>query len=348
MASCSRLDVDELKPRAISFTVAKHWLPSTRAESDYADTYSDVPFGAYAWYKGANSTNDATFMTNQKVAFDGLYWATEGTTYYWPNGGALDFICYSPYSETEGPSVTETSITWSDWNILTHHDTDLLYATKATGLTGPVKTAYYSGVPTIFHHALAQVAFNVRLAYDEVTAPTGDKTRWKVTLHDLTLYNMATEGSLVLTLDSDDNWTSDDTWTASKWVNVGFRPEEPLTAGQSLAVVEPMMVLPQRVDMGVTMGLDVSIITERDAGDGYKPFLEENNVHLEAPLYTSQLTVWGMNQRIVYNIILTPSRATEPGGGGGGGADDVVPQEITFDPAVHDWDNITLEMNINI
>ena len=200
VGACSHVDLTTPADRAISFQVVRS-LPATRAsESDYKDAYSGVPFGAYAWYKGVTEATDSDFMTNQKVSYDGMYWAPEGTVYYWPGGGSLDFICYSPYSENNGPAVSEDAISWTDWSIVDNYGSDLMYATKATGLTGPVKTAYYNGVPTVFHHALSQVVFNLRLAYDEVEAETGDKTRWSVTVHDLTLTNVATTGSVTFSL----------------------------------------------------------------------------------------------------------------------------------------------------
>lgn len=349
MASCSHVDLTAPADRAISFQVVRS-LPATRAsESDYKDAYSGVPFGAYAWYKGVTEATDSDFMTNQKVSYDGMYWAPEGTVYYWPGGGSLDFICYSPYSENNGPAVSEDAVSWNEWSIVDNYGSDLMYATKATGLTGPVKTAYYNGVPTVFHHALSQVVFNLRLAYDEVEAETGDKTRWSVTVHDLTLTNVATTGSVTFSLaDDGENWKMPEgkTWTSlKKEINFGFDctdlPEQ-LAAGTTYAVGEPLTVLPQPVKTGgVAASLDVTITTERDRGDGYKPFIKEEHISIDFPLGTDQLPVWGINQRISYTIILTPSKAENSG-------EEVVPSEISFNPEVEDWDGIDLDLNIKI
>ena len=349
MASCSHVDLTMPQDRAISFQVVRS-MPATRAgESDYKDAYSGVPFGAYAWYKGVTDATDSDFMTNQKVSYDGVYWAPVGTTYYWPGSGALDFICYSPYSENDGPAVSEDAISWNEWSIKDNYDVDLMYSTKAIGLTGPVKTAYYNGVPTVFHHALSQIAVKLRLAYDEVEADTGDKTRWSVTVHDLTLSNVATTGSVTFSLaDDGENWKMPEgnTWTSLKErVNFGFDCTdlpETLSAGTTYAVGEPLTVLPQPVKTGgIAASLDVTITTERDRGDGYKPFIKEEHINIDFPLGTEQLPVWGINQRIRYTIILTPCKSEDNG-------EEVVPSEISFDPTVEDWDDIDLDLNIKI
>ena len=69
----------------------------TRANTDYKDGYSGVPFGAFAWFKGDDPADNANFMVNQQVAYEsaGNRWVPSGTTYYWPKSGKLDFICYS-------------------------------------------------------------------------------------------------------------------------------------------------------------------------------------------------------------------------------------------------------------
>ena len=92
---------------------------------------------------------------------------------------------------------------------------------------------------------------------------------------------------------------------------------------------------------GIAASLDVTITTERDRGDGYKPFIKEEHINIDFLLGTEQLPVWGINQRISYTLILTPTKYENSG-------EEVVPSEISFDPTVEDWDDIELDLNINI
>lgn len=340
--ACMQVETPE---REISFQVASHVASVTKTD-DYAASYGGVPFGAYAWYKGENPTDDADFMTNQKVIYDGAYWKPDGTTYYWPRSGSLDFICYSPYAASGGPAVTEDRITWTGWNVAANPDVDLMYATKAPGQTGPATTYYYNGVPTLFHHALAQVAVNVRLAYSEKEASTGDKTRWKVTVHDITLKNLYTTGSLSLSLGDDGRtWVAPATWTTSgSATDIALDCSE-LPAEISDETLRPVgesfLVLPQTLGTTTYVDMEISILTEHDKGDGYQTFLTESHIHVGGTLSSTALPAWGVNHRITYTFVLAPSLPTEEGGV-------QIPTEVHFDPAVDGWQEVTLNMNINI
>ena len=336
---------EERTDRAITFAMARY---TARVKADdYATDYSNVPFGAYAWYKGETSVDDADFMTNQKVVYDATdnVWKTDGTTYYWPRGGSLDFICYSPYSADSAPAIAENQIQWTGWSVSDNPGVDLMYATKAAGLTAPSTTYYYNGVPTLFHHALAQVAVKVRLAYHEAEPSTGDKTRWKVTIHGMTLKSLYTAGSLTLNLDAAGAWTVPETWTpsgetANLPLDISALPSE-LTDETLYDLGAPMFVLPQTLETTNLVDMEISITTERDSGSGYQPFLTESHLHVSAPLATTELPAWGINHRIVYTLTLAPSLPTEASGA-------QAPTEIHFDPAVEGWDTVSVSMNIDI
>lgn len=318
---------------------------ATKAPADYADDYGGVPFGAFSWYKGEDPADNTVFMTNQKVAYDSAehIWSPLGTTYYWPAGGSLDFICYSPWSDTP-PAVGEDGITFSAWNVASNPYVDLMYSDKSTGLSKNASTYYYNGVPVLFRHALARVSFAIKLAYAEATPSTGDKTKWEVTVDALTLKNLRTSGDLSLTLDSGE-WKKPDSgvWTsdgAKTDVSLDCSALTTFTDTAPQIVCEPFLVLPQSLDQGQKVELKLTIKTWRDIGSGYpvEPFITEANVAVDASLGSISLTKWGINQSIKYNLVLTPTS----------GVSTDAPAEITFDPAVSEWENITSEANINI
>lgn len=348
MAACSRVQLNHSEDTEIRFQVAGYRASGaeTKANADYKTDYQSVPFGAYAWYKGDNPADNSDFMTNQKVTYNATnnVWFTEGVTYYWPKWGSLDFICYSPYSSTGVPEVEEGSIKYNSWDVSANQDIDLLYADKATGLTENLTTYYYSGVPVLFRHALAKVAFTMRLAYSEMTPETGDKTKWEVTLNSIAIKNIRTKGSLELTLENGlwtlpENrvWTPDNDKTDISFdcsqIQV-FKTTEPQTLSESF------FVLPQALNLGQKIVLNLSIKTWRDTGNGYpeEPFIKETSIELNASLSTANVIAWGMNQNITYNLILAPSMSL----------DGVKPVEITFDPAEADWETIELNTQINI
>ncbi len=343
-AACAQVETED---RAIAFQVASHVASLTKAD-DYTADYAAVPFGAYAWYKGESPADDADFMTNEEVGYYAISdsWTTTATTYYWPRSGSLDFICYSPYA-VPGPAVTEDRITWSSWNVSENPGVDLMYATKAAGLTGPATTYYYNGVPTLFHHALAQVAVKLRLAYHEADPPTGDKTRWKVTVHGMTLRSLHTTGSLTLSLGDTGSWVlpASGTWTPSGTagdlpLDCSSLPEQ-LTDETLYDLGAPMFVLPQTLGAANLVDMEISITTERDEGSGWQPFLTESHIHVGASLAAPELPAWGINHRITYTLILAPSLPTDDNG-------TRIPTEVRFDPAVGGWDDVTMEVSVDI
>lgn len=344
LAACSRVQLNHPDNQEIRFQVAGY--RASEAATKATTEYGLVPFGAYAWFKGENPGDNAAFMTNEKVGYNTAdnVWITESTTYYWPKGGALDFICYSPYSTSGVPTVEEEAITYDSWDVSLNPDVDLMYADKASDLTGNIATYYYSGVPVLFRHALAKVAFTMRLAYSEKTPSTGDKTKWEVEVDSIALKNVRTRGSLELVLENGE-WAlpGNRVWACDTTkADIGFDCSalEVFKDTQPQTISESMFVLPQPLDLGQKIVMTLTVKTWRDTGNGYpdEPFIQETSIELDASLSTANIIAWGMNQSLTYNIILAPSQSL----------DGIKPVEITFDPANADWETIELNTEITI
>lgn len=348
MAACSRVQSELPEGNEIRFQVAGYRASGvTKANDDYKTGYDSVSFGAYAWYKGENPADDDVFMTNQKVSYNSTnnVWFTEGCTYYWPKWGSLDFICYSPYSTEGVPSVNENTIKYTSWDVAANPDTDLLYADKAVGQTENIYSYYYSGVPVLFRHALAKLSFSMRLAYDEMTPATGDKTKWEVTVNSLSLKNIYTKGSLELTLDNENKWIlpANRAWaTEGNASDISFDSTtlDVFKTTEPQALWENMFVLPQNLDQGQKLVMNISIKTWRDTGNGYpvEPFIKEMSIEMAADLSSTNIHAWGMNHYIKYNLILAPSLSV----------DGINPVDITFDPAAADWETVEINSVIQI
>ena len=347
LAACTMTQVSGPSQEVV-FQVAGH-SAVTRANSDYKDGYSGVPFGAFAWFKGDDPSDNTTFMVNQEVAYEsaGNRWIPSGTTYYWPKSGTLDFICYSPFtadgSAAPKPVVTESGINYPAWNVDANRGVDVMYADKVSGLSGNSNTYYYNGVPTLFHHALARLSFQIRAAYLEKTASTGDKTRWEITVNSIQVHGVRTTGTLALTLNTDGTWKKPD---SNVWTNDGTSTSfnldvsgltELTTSFQNLD--SNIMVLPQALNEGQGVTLNVTINTYRDQndGNGEKLILTETAIDVPALLSNTALSAWGINQNITYKFILTPST---------GDNDD--PTIIMFDPAVAGWEQVTVNTEIKL
>lgn len=363
LASCSK-SVESGIQSEVVFQVARHKGVTKASPEDYKDNYQGVPFGAYAWYKGVSASDNTDFMKNQKVSFSDPVWKPEGTTYYWPKSGSIDFICYSPYTadgvDAPLPTITENGISYPAWNVGAHPTVDIMYADKVTGLTANSKTYFYDGVPTLFHHALAKVSFQIKQSYMSVTSDTGDTTSWEITVSDIILSDILTSGSLNLTLNPDGTWNKPSVWdsTGGTKENVDLLDSDITLDGTNQGLVSDLMILPQSLTDGQKVTITVTIKTYRDLNDGNGPqlVLTETNIPISALLSGGTLTEIGINQNVTYTFNITPSlgSTTDSDGDGvpddldGDGIPDMVPTVVYFDPAVDEWENITVNAGINI
>ena len=344
--SCTVTTNSESFNREISFQVARHASATTKADVDYRIEYENVPFGSYAWYKGENQADDTEFFKpqNQEISYNAASnsWTPTGTTYYWPKSGTLDFISYSPYvDDGTVPAIAENLISYPAWDVEANPDADLMYATKAVGLSQGITDNYYyeGGVPTLFHHALAKVAFRIKASRLSMTAETGDVTRWEITVNSVNIGSIQSTGTLELPLGDDGkNWTKPESnvWTpaaAAVSHSIDITPFELTVEPQPLG--DPFLVLPQLLEDGQTVNVNVTIRTFHDDGTGEKPLITETGVDCPATLKVEEVDRWGINQYIIYTLILRPYATITPGPGPD---DDSDPVAIFFDPATSDWD----------
>ena len=356
LASCSKVESNVSTDRAISFQVTRYQNTKADDPADYKDAYQNVPFGAYAWFKGNTAAENAVFMTNQKVSYVEAEkaWLPDGSTYYWPKSGSLDFICYSPFSaDAKGITIAEDKIAFKDYVVAAD---DLMYGDKAVGLSDNAKTYYYNGVPVLFHHALARVAFQVKAAYLQKTAQDGDVTKWEITVNSASIKDVRTTGSLELPLDGT-AWKLPESkvWTpaeAKKDIAFDAKDLKALTV-EAQPLGESVIVLPQALSLGQQVVLNITIKTLRDTGNGFQTVLTETGIELAAPLTLEKLPQWGINQDITYILSIAPtgSNGTDPNNPDNPvdpndpTLDDAV---INFDPAVTDWEKVTVDTTISL
>lgn len=325
-------------------------------------------FGTYAWTEG---TTGEYFIDNKEVSFTDGVWTT-ATPYYWPKGQSVDFFCYYPYN-TAGtiPTVTKTKLTYTDIDFSTTQK-DIMYADKAVGYTDNADQVEdgqnaYEGVPTIFRHAGCKVKINVILGENEKTETDGTVTKWDVTLKSVVLSGLYYKGSCVLNLASTPTtglvaWTKpQDTdgyyvWAAnteltndvtnSLYTDVQVRH---LVKNEGVTVIgtsqgnnqyDGIFVLPQTLDatkQKINFVFDVVTYRKAPGATDFVQALTQNDMALSAPLRidtgtpSTSVFAWQMNQSIVYNITIGPAG-----------------KQITFDPAIDNWENKTYSTNIEL
>lgn len=363
LAACSKVDQAPDTQREINFEVANSI--QTKATGV---VYENGAFGTYAWF---NNVDD--FMVNEKVDKSGSVWKTVDHTFYWPKTGSISFISYSPFegtSDTAGtvPVVTKNTITYTAY---TAADIDLMYADRATCSANvnevtdsDTADSGFTGVPTVFRHALAKLSFDIKanfLEYDDAT--NGSHTEWEVTVNSIKIGGFKNTGNCALTLNADGkSWDKPETNlgdTTNPEIVYVWKDLSGTTADQELvdATTYPNgvvltttaqtlnaasgYVMPQVLAANTqVLTLDIHIKTKLSNGK----YINEDLVKTVDMMAISSLKAWQMNENIHYTINIKPtaSDATNPHN------DDPEDVIITFDPAVADWTNVDATATIQL
>ena len=364
-AACTKTEIAPEAQREINFAVANN--VRARADVFSGAIYNNGPFGTCAWFNGVDD-----FMVNEQVDQIGGVWKTKDHTFYWPKTGSIDFISYSPFngaSDTPGtvPVVTKDSI---KYNNLTVGGIDVMYADKVTCSSnvdnvrdslGTGVDSGFSGVPTIFRHALAKLSFKVMANFIEWPDPQspGDTTKWEITLNSFSIGGFLNTGSCALGWDSTNKtwnkpatdigtataphvvyvWNVTDSTSRTAAQELVSAPVVLDTVAQDLAAANGF-VLPQILTAGTgaqTITINAHIKTKLSNGK----YINEDFVKTIDIRDISNLKAWEMNQNIVYTIKFKPTSKVDL---------DDSPEDvtITFDPAVADWMNVNTSATIQL
>ena len=326
-------------------------------------------FSTYAW---ADGTAGEYFMDNITVGYneDGKnLWKALGETFYWPKNSTVDFVSYYP-SGMAGITVEKDKITYSGINVNTLQE-DIMYADKAAGFSDNAdliddSISGFTGVPTIFRHALAKVNFKVALTYKHKEEADGTVTDWKVKVNSAKLSGIYTTGGCVLNLASAPTvgvigWEkpAGNVWTPEGTaINIDGTLNGEIQTGTLYQAVDTLFVLPQLLAEGQQkVTLNVTVETTRNGA----AFLKET-FDVSANLKLDAIPAWEINHIYTYvlrfgptssngnggNPVTPPSDPSDPSGGVDPDNPDLSDAIITFDPAVDGWENVGIVASITL
>ena len=327
----------------------------------------------YAW-KVANHSDAANKATASTDAI--VEWAPQDD-YFWPKTGHINFYSYagtkSPKEANADDAADDamTTITFTYENATIASTDNILVADPAIGKTranagdsaydvDPSETAsnhITKGVPTLFHHMLTKIEFDVKLK-----TATLNSNVWKVTVLDQFDENHKSQliaknqGTLTLTSTVANNGTG--AWSPSiatateasstnvLWVPTTSGTTEAITlqseqmtlaaneetSGNAVQLLALRSVMPQ-----LSSGVQLSLTYKVEGYHGNAKYLEEiRTVGLDeattgtyvnkylSDLVNSSVINWLPNKKITYHIVIDP-----------------VTEKVTFDPAVVDFDPVT-------
>ncbi len=334
----------------ITFEVAK-FKATSRAEVAFP---TDLSFGAYAYYENTLTPGThSLFIDNAEIVYkvaDGNgYWAAKSETYFWPTQGHLDFISYAPFSEDATiaavPKISDSDVQqtlkYEGFKVDAANPVDLLYSDKAMQQTANTVNYGFTGVPSLFHHALAKMNILVKaFRLDNRNESPDAVTSWSVTVQKITLKNIYDEGNLTMTTTNVHNagattvqwkntitavpydvWSNSSSTTTKTWTcdQVLTTTARHYGAGTS-DVAQNYFILPQALTVGgQQIEIEYSITTTAPGGQTATDDYTAVKDFSEFPA----VPAWEQGKNITYTIEIDPAG-----------------DEIHFAPAVVDWENI--------
>lgn len=408
LAACAKVDPMADSKQEVTFIVANYVQTKANVVYDTANhfgtyawfTASDEALATTPAPDPAYSDH-AAFMVNEEVSFATSVWKTTNQTFYWPKTGSLDFVSYSPFDGTSGTADSNPVVSKSAAHAYKLEytasaaagtaiaATDYMYADKVTCVNETQNTqagninidnnadgsAYtgtqYSGVPTLFRHALAKVNFTVEPTFLSYVDPLDatKTTYWKVTVKELSLSGLYTEGTCELNWDTTTSaWLKPTTPANNVWT---VTDGSAVTAAQNLVGDTPIVyqnsdataagyfvpgtteatalnaltqafVMPQLiVDGKQQLKLDIDIETTLANGniikENYTKTLDLYDILFDAT--SNPAPRIEMNKNLTYKIRIKPTAYYNT-------VDAPTDVIINFDPAVADWESESVNLNI--
>lgn len=348
-SACAKIeDVDSAPAKKITFQAASY-VPQTKANVPVWDEFTSFKCKAFLYAAGYTSETQNMFgidgETIKPWKSDGTaatgedevsYWAPQHD-YYWPKD-ASSYVNFVAWYDAKGTptTATETSLVWTidgssrslqtDDNIL-FADEAWRYKSNPTGNT-PQYTgdAVTSGVPMIFHHALAQLCIKAN-----VTKASEGNTSWDVTLSEIKLEGVFNTGTLTLENSAPSGTDpAPKAWTGG-WATSGSASTINLaaittalpavTANNDKVVMTMQNIIPQTVTDDVVLSFNYNISYKYNNTEYAHEKIAASIQLNDTNKVSSAIGSWGMNQQITYTITINPETTT-----------------IKIDPAMVEWE----------
>lgn len=317
---CTKTEVADTKEKAVAFQVGSY-APQTKAPEGTA-SIKDVD--------GINSFRSYGYLHAVGVPGEQAFFGTAGETityhagspatwtpshdYFWPKstGSYVNFISW--VGGTPEVNYAKSGETWNAtfaWNNVTVAPTDnLLWADMAWRYNANEQTYQFNsveeGVPTLFHHALAQVRFMGR----QGKASDGNVS-WTVTVTGLSLAAVKNQGSLSMT-NTDPGSKQTNPWTVTNWAAadatapiVATGLDKALTATDQ-ELIGYKSVLPQDVTANMELTVNYTVTTTYPDNTNVKTVVENASAKAKLSEFSGAITAWEMNKRYTYTVVINP------------------------------------------
>lgn len=347
---CSKTELADTPDVKIGFQVANYATQTKADETSFLTELADLgvtsnqAFKSKAFINADNGNGGHTFASffEESIKWDGTatQWAPASKDYYWPKSpkSNIDFFSWYDY-ENVAPTLTydgkDASMVWENKAVAGKSDilfADIAFHQKQNNDTPEYgKDGVTEGVPTLFHHALAQVKFTAKIKDDcyqiEDSKNTGNYHFWEVKLSNVAFAasKVHTNGTLTLTgadPDNNDAAASITPWTSAVWTNADtpayvtnawFQTAEALgttALTETAANLIPntymgngyIAVRPQTIGNDVTLGLTMTITHKYGTAIGSASTVSTETINVTAYAPTDPYTATGIQLNKIGSI----------------------------------------------
>lgn len=318
LAACAKNEVTPVLSNE-NTEIAYNVAPKTKAlDPDKQENFAtDNVFASWAFYLpkdqtwAANKATSQPYIVNSKISHENGIWKDQTKSYYWPkDGGSLTFLAYSLNKGDLNLAGEHSEFTCDNAGgvqghieLMDNKNTDFLVAEIAADKTANENVYVVNGVPTLFKHKLSRVACTVKKAADYA-----DK---KFELTEINFLNVATYGSYgqlptegfnASTVKHDQLYTN--------------AVQEITTTAAPVAAEDVVIYMPQTfADATAKIQVKYTVTTTVGAGSVVENCVKEISIK-------DKFAEWAMGKKYTFKITFALN-------------------EITWDPAVEKWENVT-------
>ena len=335
LAGCTKTEFVYME-KEITFTVGKYATETKAASIIDVDNIRSFNTKAWLYAEGVDGAQDF-FGTGETITYNNTDAWEPSHPYYWPKSSNSYINFVSWYDKNGAPTlISEEALEWSGRTIVA--DDNIMFADAAWHYNQNPSANYHfngvvSGVPTLFHHALARVQVNLKASVD--TNPDNNTETYEVSLQSASLEGIYRRGNMKL-VNSESSTTGTSAWRSNNsptflWTTSSGSNSESFTLVSSntaitttnYAVMSLSSFLPQNLGDAVILHFTYTITTRSNGSI----VSSENGITANVTLNTiknssdEEIDKWLPNRRYIYNFTINP-----------------VGQDILLNPVVEsDW-----------
>lgn len=317
LAACAKNEVTPVLSQE-NTEIAYNVAPKTKTLGANQENFStDNVFASWAFYLpkdktwAADKAASKPYIVNSKISHQNNIWKDQNKSYYWPkDGGSLSFLAYSLNKDNLTPAGEHSEFTCDNAGgvqghieLMDNKNTDFLVAEIAADKTANENQYVFNGVPTLFKHKLSRVACTVKKA-----ANYADK---KFELKEINFLNVVTYGTYgQLPTESFNAGTvkHDQVYTNAV--------QEITTTAASVAAEDVVIYMPQTFeDATAKIQVKYTVTTTVGSGSVVEDCVKEISIK-------DKFAEWAMGKKYIFNLTFALD-------------------EITWDPAVEKWEDVT-------